>query len=111
MRCVGNGKPIQPRDMGFVASFYLIGSISLDGLTCNDRALSKFATDGAFKEGPYADAITEFIMDWTCEAPESVKQRAAEWFLLESERAFIVACIEAGIDAEKLRSHLRSRRP
>ena len=39
MRCVGNGKPIQPRDMGFVASFYLIGSISLDGLTCNARAI------------------------------------------------------------------------
>ena len=72
--------------------------------------LSKFATDGAFKEGPYADAIIEFIKDWTCEAPESVKQGAAMWFLFESERAFFVACSEAGIDAEKLRSHLKSRR-
>src|SRR5882672_2386394 len=68
--------------------------------------LSKFAANGAVKEGPYADAIIEFIKDWTCEAPESVKQGAAKWFLFESESAFFVACAEAGIDAGKLRSHL-----
>jgi len=69
--------------------------------------LSKFAANGAVKDGPYADGIVEFIKDWTCEAPESVKHAAATWFLFESERAFFVACSEAGIDAEKLRSHLR----
>jgi len=69
--------------------------------------LSKFAANGMVKDGPYADAIIEFIKEWTCEAPESVKHGAAMWFLFESERAFFVACSEAGIDAEKLRSHLR----
>ena len=55
------------------------------------------------------DAIMEFIKDWTWEAPESVRQRAAVWFLFDSERAFFVACFEAGIDAERLRNHLRQR--
>jgi|SRR6267154_2630788 len=69
--------------------------------------LSKFAANGAVKEGPYADAILEFIKDWTCEAPESARYRAATWFLFESGRTFFVACSEAGIDAQKLRSHLK----
>ncbi len=69
--------------------------------------LSKFAANGTVKECPYADAILEFVKDWTCEKPESAKYRAATWFLFESERAFFVACSEAEIDAEKLRSHLK----
>src|SRR5258708_2373212 len=68
--------------------------------------LSKFAANGLVKECPYADAILEFIKNWTCEGPESASYRAAMWFLFQSERAFFVACSEAGIDAEKLRSHL-----
>ncbi len=68
--------------------------------------LSKFAANGMVKEGPYGEAILEFIKDWTCEAPESARHRAAMWFLFQSERAFFVACSEVGIDAEKLRSHL-----
>jgi len=68
--------------------------------------LSKFAADGVVKEGPYGDAIIEFIKDWTCEAPESAKHGTAKWFLFESEKAFFFACSEAGVDAEKLRSHL-----
>src|SRR6266699_952609 len=68
--------------------------------------LSKFAANGMVKEGPYAEAVLQFIIDWTAEAPESVKHRAAMWFLFESERAFFVACSEAGIDAAKLRTHL-----
>ncbi len=71
--------------------------------------LSKFATDGTVKEGPCADAIIDFIKDWTCEAPESVKHGTAMWFLFDSERAFFVACSEAGIDAGRLRNHLRQR--
>src|SRR5437016_3406041 len=96
-------RPLQPLED------LILESLNPRAITGLPHPLSKFATDGAVKEGPYADAIIEFIKDWTCEAPESVKQRAAEWFLLESERAFIVACIEAGIDAERLRSHLRLR--
>jgi len=68
--------------------------------------LSKFAANGAVKEGPYADAILEVVNNLTWEAPESARHGAAVWFLCESERAFFVACSEAGIDAEKLRSHL-----
>src|SRR6266853_3967391 len=68
--------------------------------------LSKFAANGAVKEGPYADAILASIHDSTLEEAESARQRAAQWFLFESERAFFVACSEAGIDAQKLRSHL-----
>ncbi len=68
--------------------------------------LSKFSANGMVKEGPYADAILEFIKDSTCEAPGSARYRAATWFLFESEQAFFRACSEAGIDAEKLRSHL-----
>ncbi len=68
--------------------------------------LSKFAANSMVKEGPYADAILEFVNDLTWEAPESARHRAATWFLFESEQAFFVACSEAGIDAEKLRSHL-----
>ncbi len=68
--------------------------------------LSKFAANGMVKEGPYADAILAFIHDSTLEAPGSARYRAATWFLFESEMAFFRACVEAGIDAEKLRSHL-----
>ena len=69
--------------------------------------LSQFAANGMVKEGPYADAILEFVHNLTWEAPESAKYRAATWLLFESERAFFVACAEAGIDAEKLRTHLK----
>ena len=68
--------------------------------------LSKFAANGAVNEGPYADAILEFVNELAWETPGSAKHRAATWFLFESEQAFFVACAEAGIDAERLRSHL-----
>ena len=85
----------------------ILESLNPRAITGLPHPLSKFAANGAVKEGPYADAIIEFIKDWTCEAPESVRQRAAMWFLFQSERAFFVACAEAGIDAGKLRSHIR----
>jgi len=69
--------------------------------------LSKFAPNGMVKEGPHADAILASIHDLTWQRPDSAGHRAAMWFLFESERAFFVACAEAGVDAEKLRSHLR----
>ena len=68
--------------------------------------LSQFA-NGTVKEGPYADAILEFVNDLTWEAPESARHRAATWFLFESERAFFRACAVAGIDAQNLRSQLK----
>ena len=69
--------------------------------------LSKFAANGTVKECAYADAIMAFINDLTWEAPGSARHGAATRFLFESERAFFVACAEAGIDAGKLRSHIR----
>ena len=68
--------------------------------------LSKFAANGTVKEGPYSDGILELVHDLTCAAPGSSRHRVAAWFLFESEEAFFVVCAEAGIDAERLRSHL-----
>ena len=100
-------RPLQPLEDLILASLNPRAIRERFGLP---HPLSKFAANGAVKDGPYVDAIMEFIKDWTWEAPESVRQRAAVWFLFDSERAFFVACFEAGIDAEKLRSHLKSRR-
>jgi hypothetical protein len=49
----------------------------------------------------------EYIHDTVWEEAASGGFKGAMWFLLESERAFFFVCSEAGIDAEKLRSHLR----
>ena len=69
--------------------------------------LSKFAANGTVKEGPYADAILEFVNGLACGTPGSAEHRAATWFLFQSEQAFFVVCSEAGIDAVKLRNHLQ----
>jgi hypothetical protein len=68
--------------------------------------LSKFAANGAVKEGPYADAILQFIHGLTWDEPDNEMHKAALWFLFDSEHAFFVLCLEAGVDAGKLRSHL-----
>jgi len=68
--------------------------------------LSKFAANGTVQEGPYADAILQFIHDWTPEETGRAAHKAATWFLFQSEQAFFVVCAEAGIDAERLRSRL-----
>src|SRR5258708_23937553 len=80
---------------------------SLDPRSLRERfglphPLSKFAANGTVKEGPYADAILEFVNNLTWEAPESARHRAAAWFLFESERAFFRACAVAGGDPQKL---------
>src|SRR5258708_2670335 len=72
--------------------------------------LSKFAANGAVKEGPHADAILEFVNGLACGTPGSAEHRAATWFLFQSEQAFFVVCVEAGIDAGRLRSHLQGCR-
>jgi len=68
--------------------------------------LSKFAANGAVNEGPYADAILKFVHCLILGEPDNPMRQAAEWFLFESERAFFRSCVIAGIDADKLRSHL-----
>ena len=86
-----------------IESFDLKGLRERSGLP---HPLSKFASNGAIKDGCCADAVLQFIKDLTLSEPESARRNNAAWFLLESERAFFVACFEAGVDAEKLRNHL-----
>ncbi len=68
--------------------------------------LSHFGTVD-FNDGLLADIILEFIHDTVWEEPGSPRCKGAVWFLLESERAYFFACVGAGIDGNKLRSHLR----
>jgi len=84
---------------------------SLDPTALRERfglphPLSEFGA-ADFKDGVCADFILGCVHDTVIEEPQSVRRKGAEWFLLESERAFFVACSEAGIDAERLRNHLR----
>ena len=95
-----NQRPLQPLED------LILESLNPRAITGLPHPLSKFAANGTVKEGPYADAILEFVNDLTWETPESARYKAAKWFLFESEQAFFVACSEAGIDAKKLRSHL-----
>ncbi len=78
---------------------------SLRGRLGLPHPLQKFAAHGAVKENAYADAILEFISHMGY--PGSPMHRASMWFVLQSEQAFFVACSKCGVDAEKLRSHLR----
>ena len=108
MKLTESGQPMKHRPLESLEDLI---EASLDPRALRERfglphPLSNFAVNGAVKECPYADAILEFVNNLTWEAPESARHRAATWFLFESERAFFVACAEAGIDAEKLRSHL-----
>jgi hypothetical protein len=70
----------------------------------------RFAENGCLLDIGYADAIVGFIVDTTLE-PDSDRYQTAVWFLLESEQAFFVVCSNAGIDAERLREHLRRQIP
>ena len=76
-------------------------------LICPPHPLSKFSENGTINDGPCAEAVVKFVQDLACSDPGSRQHRAAEWFLFKSERAFFFACSEAGIDPEKLRSHLK----
>ncbi len=64
-----------------------------------------------FVDGLFADIILDFIHDTVWEEPESNAHKGAIWFLLESEQAYYFACAEAGIDSNRLRSHLRKHLP
>jgi hypothetical protein len=69
--------------------------------------LSNFTASTGFKDNLFADIILDLISAAVWEEPESMKYKGAAWFLFESERAFTFACTEAGIDAERLRTHLQ----
>jgi hypothetical protein len=71
--------------------------------------LSEFAPAGRFANDLFADILQDFIRDAESAHPESSLYIGARWFLLESERAYPYACDGAGIDAERLREHLRER--
>ena len=98
-----NNRPLQSLEELLIQSFDMKGFRERSDLP---HPLSKFARNGAIKDGPCADAILGFIHDCTLREPESDQHKAASWFLLESDKAFFYACSEAGVDAEKLRSHL-----
>jgi hypothetical protein len=68
--------------------------------------MERFTSNGGLLDIAYADAVVGFIVDSTVEA-DTERCKTAVWFLLESEQAFFVICERAGIDAEKLRLHLR----
>ena len=70
--------------------------------------LSKFAVKDGVKDNICADAILEFKSERVGTEPGSPMRRPAMWFLFGSEQAFFIVCAEAGIDAQKLRSHLES---
>ena len=98
-------RPLQSLEELLIKSF----DLNLKGLRERSgvpHPLSKFASNGAIKDGCCADAVLQFIKDLTLSEPESARRNNAEWFLFESEKAFFVACSEAGVDADKLRSHL-----
>ena len=69
--------------------------------------LARFGIAGKFKDGLFADVVLHFIHAAALEEPDSQRHQAAKWFLLGSERTYFYICDEAGIDAVKLRSHLR----
>ena len=69
--------------------------------------LAKFGIASQFDDGLYADIVLYFIHEIMIEEPESRRFNAAIWFLLESEKAYFLVCAEAGIDAARLRDHLR----
>lgn len=71
--------------------------------------LRKFALGGRITDGVAAQTLVDLIVDATLLHPESRRAIGARWFLLESRQAYFLACDGAGIDAEKLREHLRER--
>ena len=70
--------------------------------------LAKFGIAGEFVDGLFADIILHFINATVLEESDSQEYIAARWFLLENEHTYFYVCAEAGIDAVKLRDHLKS---
>ena len=72
--------------------------------------MTRFTSNDSLLDMAYADEIVRFIVDTTLE-PDDHRHKNAVWFLLESEQAFFTVCNRAGIDAERLRQHLRKQIP
>jgi hypothetical protein len=71
--------------------------------------LINFAVKSGFHDNEYADAILEFVNDTVWAEAGTIRHEAAKWFLHYSETAFFVMCSKAGIDADRLRTHLIRR--
>lgn len=98
-------KPLPPLENLFLESVNAKGYVAGVGLP---HPMERFAPDGSLLDIAYADAVVGFIVDTTLEE-YTQRYQTARWFLLESEQAFFVVCSRAGIDAEKLRRHLRNQ--
>ena len=72
--------------------------------------LAKFGSAGKVVGGLFADIVLHFIDATVLEDPESQLYKGAAWFLLKSKRTYFYVCAEAGIDAARLRDHLKSCR-
>jgi len=70
--------------------------------------LAEFGSAGKFVDGLFADIILHFINATISEKPDSQLYQGAAWFLLKSKPAYFYVCAEAGIDAARLRDHLKS---
>ena len=68
----------------------------------------RFASNASLSDIAYADEIVRFIVDTTLGSDDQ-RCKNAVWFLLESEQAFFAICSRAGIDADRLRQHLRKQ--
>ena len=72
--------------------------------------LARFGISGEFVDGLFADIILHFIDATVLQEPDSQLYKGATWFLLKSKRTYFYVCGEAGIDAARLRDHLKSAR-
>jgi hypothetical protein len=70
--------------------------------------LAKFGIAGEFVDGLFADILLHFVDAMVLEERDSQQYKAARSFLLENEQTYFYVCAEAGIDAVKLRDHLKS---
>lgn len=80
-------------------------SLTLAGIP---HPLRRFALNGAVTECQEADAILTCITVGVFTDCDSARGHTARMFLLESEQ-FNQACAIAGLDARKLRQHLRGK--
>src|SRR5213592_5193638 len=80
-----SNRPLQSLEELLIKSFDLKSFRERSGLP---HPLSKFASDGAIKDGPCADAILTFMHDLTLREPESAQRKNAVWFLLKVTKRF-----------------------
>ena len=74
---MNNNRPLQLLEELLIKSFNLKSLRERSGLP---HPLSKFASNGAIKDGCCADAVLQFIKDLTLSEPESARRNNAAWF-------------------------------